>query len=630
MKDVNNFMFHEDPTRNIEKDLEQVDLRQQYTSLTKDEKIMVFLKIKGFSHRPPTIERLYQDEYYLGGQEFFDHGDIIFPFWKDGLNNIFPNEVTTSKPLLCLSGAIGIGKSTVSKLAMANTLARLSCMINPWKTFKLAPKPLSFIIFHRDEDVANAEFRKWLLDDVLKQSPFFKNLPHRHKIRVLTSGPRGAGGLGTDLIFAIMSEVNFWPNEEKAMERVNSTYIRITSRFDVKDSLTIAGGLIVDSSSKGAGGPTEIFLENAEPQFTWDCRPAHYEVRKNLYERSNGITFSVYTGDGKYPPKILNRNDKEDKYKLEEDQDTDRVIHVPIQLFGEYKSDLIKALQDKSGINTGSSDSFFGGSIEHLSNCSKIKNRIPEVFSVDFYDKEDRIINHIDKSINLLPRGTAIWLGLDLAVVDDTTGIAGCSFDHWENINGTLVPKIKCHFIFGLSRLEGQETSLFHIEQFIEDLNKQFNVIVSADQAFSRGILQGCEQKNIRSQRISTDNTPCEPALYLKYLINNELIDIPENKRLQREALDLRYVGPKRKVDHPKKASISPMFDNPDGSKPGSKDLWDALASSCYSIKLSIIEGEELGYSSGIQKQLQGLSKITSDAREEAAKNFQGMLEGIF
>lgn len=32
--------------------------------------------------------------------------------------------------------------------------------------------------------------------------------------------------------------------------------------------------------------------------------------------------------------------------------------HVPIQLFGEFKSDLIKALQDKSGINTGSSDSF--------------------------------------------------------------------------------------------------------------------------------------------------------------------------------------------------------------------------------------------------------------------------------
>ncbi len=43
----------------------------------------------------------------------------------------------------------------------------------------------------RDEDVANAEFRRWMLDDVLKQSPFFRNLPHKHNIRILTSGPRG-------------------------------------------------------------------------------------------------------------------------------------------------------------------------------------------------------------------------------------------------------------------------------------------------------------------------------------------------------------------------------------------------------------------------------------------------------
>ena len=104
----NNFIDQFDPTKNIIKDLAKVDLRDQYTSLTEDEKIMVFLRLKGFTHRPPTIERLYSDDYYLGSREFFDHGDVIFPFWKDGLKMIFPNEVTTAKPLLCLSGAINI------------------------------------------------------------------------------------------------------------------------------------------------------------------------------------------------------------------------------------------------------------------------------------------------------------------------------------------------------------------------------------------------------------------------------------------------------------------------------------------------------------------------------------------
>ena len=112
MNNSNTFSFtsQQDPTRNIEKDLESVDLQQQYTSLTEDEKIMIFLKLKGFTHRPPTIERLYSDDYYLGGVEFFDHGNVIFPFWKEGLKMIFPNEVTTSKPLLCLSGAIKLPK----------------------------------------------------------------------------------------------------------------------------------------------------------------------------------------------------------------------------------------------------------------------------------------------------------------------------------------------------------------------------------------------------------------------------------------------------------------------------------------------------------------------------------------
>ena len=440
-----------------------------------------------------------------------------------------------------------------------------------------------------------------------------------------------AGGLGTDLLFAVMSEVNFWPNEEKTMERVNSTFIRITSRFDVRDSLTLAGGIIIDSSSKSSQGPTEIFLENADPNFTWNCCPSHFEVRKNLYIRSNGKTFSIYKGDGKYPPKILNIDDSEGKYILEDDQDPDRIIHAPIQLLGEAKSDLIKFLQDKCGVSTSSSDSFFGGSIEHLTKCSTIRNKIPEVITVDFYDKEDRLIDKIEPMIRNIPRGTPMWIGLDLGVVDDITGISACSFDHWENINGTLVPKIKCHFVVGVSRIEGQETSLFHIEQLIEDLNERFNIIVSADQAFSKMILQNCDRLGIRNNgRISTDNTPCEPALYLKYIINNELIELPENKRLQREALDLRYVGPKRKVDHPKKASTSPLFDNPDGSQKGSKDLWDSLASSVYSLKLSIDEGEEMGYGAGYQKQLSYLSKVTSDAREESAKTFQGFLEDIF
>ena len=75
---------------------------------------------------------------------------------------------------------------------------------------------------------------------------------------------------------------------------------------------------------------------------------------------------------------------------------------------------------------------------------------------------------------------------------------------------------------------------------------------------------------------------------------------------------------------------MSPLFDNPDGKEIGSKDMWDSLASACYSLKMSIDEGEEFGFNTGYAKQTQMINKMTHDPREDAQKTFQGMLESLF
>lgn len=126
----------------------KVSLETQYTTLTDEEKEAVFLKVSGYGCRPPTVEQMYTDPYYMGSSQFYDGGANVFPFWKDALGKIFPGHLTRF-PYLCLSGAIGIGKSFVSKMCMAMTYARLGCMINPYRTFGLAPKPLSFVIYHK-------------------------------------------------------------------------------------------------------------------------------------------------------------------------------------------------------------------------------------------------------------------------------------------------------------------------------------------------------------------------------------------------------------------------------------------------------------------------------------------------
>ena len=192
------------------------------------------------------------------------------------------------------------------------------------------------------------------------------------------------------------------------------------------------------------------------------------------------------------------------------------------------------------------------------------------------------------------------------------------------------MPIVKCWFILAIKNKDGQEVSLFHIFQLIKDLSETYRLTVSADQAFSRQILQDCTREGIKTNgRISTDIIPCEPAIYLKNLINQDLIKLPIHKRFQREASDLYYTK-KGKVDHPKKASISPLFDNSEGTEIGSKDTWDSLASACYSLKMSIDEGEEFGFNTGYAKQSQMITKMAYDPREESQKEFQGMLESIF
>ena len=618
-----NFIDQSNPDAPLK--LDEIDLREQYTSLTDEEKLLIFCKLSGYYKIPPSIERLYSDDYYLGSDSYFSHGDSIYPFWKDALKTIFPNEVFTSKPFLILSGAIGIGKSTISKICLAYTYSRLLCMKNPYKNLGLAPKILSAVLIHRNEDTIIKEEKDWFDKDVLLNSPFFKNTKPNFKFRIVTGGPRSSGGIGTDAIFFQFGEINFFDNQEQAQQKVSTGLIRFTSRFN-ESTIKRVGMFILDSSAAGNSSTTEWFLENTNPDLTWNCTPSHWKVKPGSYKESNGKTFKVYTGDGKYPPQILAED-----YRLGLDQDPDKVISVPIQLLPEAKASIISMLRDKAGISTGSSDSFFGGSIEHLVKCSKIKNLIPETIKVDFYDKSDRLITKIEPMLKDVKPKTPIWLGLDLGIKSDTTGISAVTFDGWNIVHNVRLPKVKCIFTVGVTRKEGQQTSLFHIYDLITELSKRFSLIVSADQAFSAQILQDCERDGIKTAYVSTDRTP-EPAFYLKNLINQELIILPEHKRLQREAYDLKYTttaGGKTKIDHPKKATQDPLiFDVNDGV--GSKDIFDSLENACYSLKLSIDAGEELGYNSNVNRQINILSEITKSASEEVNKKFQDLLEGIF
>lgn len=198
----------DDPFRDLHLDTIDKITEEEYNKLTDHEKVLVFCKLNGYSFIPPSPLRMITDEYYMGNEHFYGkNGCNVFSFWKnDAMPIIFGDgefsSVLTKKPYLILSGAIAIGKSFVTRLCLAMTYARLLAMKNPSKTLGLAPKPLSAVMFHRQEETAKIEFARWFKDEVLYHSPFFRNTKNENlRFKLITSGPRGGGGLGSDCIF---------------------------------------------------------------------------------------------------------------------------------------------------------------------------------------------------------------------------------------------------------------------------------------------------------------------------------------------------------------------------------------------------------------------------------------------
>ena len=609
----------------IKNDPTKGSLEDQYNQLSEEDKLLVYHKlILKADRRITDIDTFICDDYFLG--QITQGGQGIYDYWKDILRKMYPSPVINRYPFVSSGGAVGIGKSTLSRVMALYTEHKLDCLINPWNTFGLVPgKPITMLFTHMSIDVVEREFIGWFKENKAK-SPYFRNMYHDHNIAYIASGLRDQNSLGSDLIYGIISEANFVPKPEVAINKINTAVVRFKSRF--QKWRHFAGQIVVDSSASPVSeiNPQSIFESERPQEELIILKAAHWEVKPKDYLESKGQTFDVYLGDSKRPPYIV-----PDGCKIGKDEDPGRVMKVPIQLKTDFASDLRKAISDLGGKNISSGNLFFDGNISHLLECCKTPNLIPDTIRVDFFDKSQDLYTQMEPMISKIPLGTFLHCHLDLGLVTDHTGFSIVYFDHWETSDGvTKEPYYICPLTVSIDRIRGQQTSLWHIYQLLLKLSKEYQICVSADQFQSRQILQDLEREGVQTRYISVDKTDTA-AIYAKNIINREQISIPNNQRLLRECSDLQVVikGKHIAVDHPKIASL--VYDNKDGSHPeGSKDVFDSLQGALENARLSLYEGLENGLQTGYIKQSKMLSKITHDPREESMKTFQGMMEDIF
>lgn len=504
--------------------------------------LIALAKVLGYKKMPPDIIEFIENPFYLG------KSIEVFPFWKEKLREIYPTPIHTATPFISLNCAIGSGKSTVSKVMELYQECRLDHLgdISVLGIGKYLTKPICSYFFHTSNEKARSEFGNSLAMMKSSSAYFERGLetPSRRSDYIFDSTKTNSA-IGRDILFFNFSEVNF-TDYYKTYDKIESGMGRFTARFiGCKDFF---GQVVLDSSPSSTSSVSVDFIKRNPQLNIYTVYAPIWEAHKhkNIYFKAGSC--KVYLGDSNYDPFLID----EDR-PLTSDMDPDLVITVPKELEREFRADPIRAIRDKAGISTDSTGSFF-----------KSKDKLNEVFTIpvynkdiiacDMYNAEDRIMDHLQTSINMLiPKDKTLFIRLDLGVVKDHTGLSIGYLDSYYYPNPTdkkvKLPKYKIPISVAISRYQGQETSITKITEFILQLANDYSIGgVSADSFQSRNMLQDLKIAGIPVKDLSVDRTNTAYN-YLKNVIYNKYIELPQNKLLMKEMKNLQFIGDK--VDHP-------------------------------------------------------------------------------
>lgn len=125
----------------------------------------------GYEKMPPTIEEFIESPYYLGN---IYGGGKLYSYWKPILKDIFPDPITTNYSTIVLTGCIGSGKSTISRLIALYTYCKLDHLKN-FDFFELSKgKNFVFSFFHTTADNVDNTFLD-PLEVIKNDSPYFSS-----------------------------------------------------------------------------------------------------------------------------------------------------------------------------------------------------------------------------------------------------------------------------------------------------------------------------------------------------------------------------------------------------------------------------------------------------------------------
>jgi hypothetical protein len=561
-----------------------------------------------YKERPVTMKELLCDPEFFGS--LTDNGKSVYPGWFRILEDIRTESIRYN---VVLTGAIGFGKSRAAVWGIAALLQRLLCLKDPWKFLGIARGGKLNIVFFNLVKSMSRSLGYSLLHQHLLASPWFRarGIPHDKDkvpylelpfIDFLLGSPKttGFGSLGSDVIGAVMDEVDS-PNEsigtrERIINAYDLTVRRFENRFVSRYGETIGKFFLVASKQDKLSFLNTFVESRKESPFMYLVDKPIWEIKPD--KSSSGRTFKVAIGN-KF---IASRIDISDKQVEECLRKGLEVIDVPIEYLDKFQLDPDGAIKDLAGksIETASSSKLFATTKSLVACYDKTKQDPCSKMTIEIGSKDTHlsIMDFIDLSKIRIDPSKERYLHCDFAYSGkgDSLGLGMACVSKWVERKVMLPsgaystefkPIIELDFILRIRAPEDDQIPLYKVRQFIIDLyNSGYNIaLFTADlRAMSTDTRQLLESAGIPTDYLSVD-TNSKVYRQFRDIVNEGRFVSHRHPYLHFELENLEKDPNKDKYDHPAQVSTTIIADDGTMKKrvlKGSKDMADGAAGAVF------------------------------------------------
>lgn len=536
-----------------------------------------------FKERPATVMEFLGPD-YLDTGGLVSEGGLIRDAVAEALSEILGEETQIDKPtkfeLAIITGAIGIGKSTIGAITLCYLCHWLLCLKDPQGFLGLlkGSKIAVMMMSTKGKQVRDVVFGD--VKEMINGSPWFRDHPYdrafKNEIRfdgnvwIIPGDSTETTFEGYNVLCGIIDEIDshqVTPNKDYAEQGYSTIYGRMSSRFDRRGFL-----LLIGQKKKAEGFAARKFDEFTERDDAYATQMTIWESRGDAYYKERGP-------DGRaacfYYDRVRKMIVPDEMVAQHGD---DGLLRVPNMYLPDFKTDPVKALRDLGGYPPSVEDPFF-----------VMQHKIQEA--------EDRWVEENPGRENPFDRLGVIdpsWIAssstprtvhLDAAYASggDAYGLCMAHVSGAVEVDGELKPIIEVDCLLRIQAAPGSEISFSTVRSILYDLRGRgkFNIeLVTYDGLEGKDNEQQLRKKGFKVRALSVDKTT-EPYYQLKDAVYEDRITYPpyyvplrrgspdpDVDILVRELSQLVDMG--IKIDHP--------------VPHGSKDVADCVAGVTYTL----------------------------------------------